>query len=388
MQPWQNPRLDEIRDETRQWAEQTFPGGSRRDRAGEFFSAEMMGELGSKGLLGICMPEQYGGQGRPVAEQVAAFEGLGWGCRDSGFVYAAISQVFGIQMILVLLGSEELCRRYLPGAISGEIQLLHCFTEEGGGSDAFGMETSAVKNEDGDWILSGTKTFITNGPQGDVAMVWAKTTEGRSPFALTAFMVDLTWQGASYGREFEKIGLRTVPMGEVIFEDVVVPADHVIGRKGGGLAALTESTGWERALLLTAALGPMARVLEEVVEWTRTREAYGKPIGAHQQVSSRVANMVMRHRLSRMAIYDMAARLGDGDSIQSHLESAAVTKLFVSENYTPFMIDAMQNFGVRGILYDWDIQQDLRDSIPATIYVGTSETMRNTIAKLAGVPVE
>jgi len=134
--------------------------------------------------------------------------------------------------------------------------------------------------------------------------------------------------------------------------------------------------------------GGSRRDLDDVFEWTRTREACGKAIGAHQQVSSRVANMAIRQRLSRMAIYDMAARLGDGGAIQSRLQSAAVTKLSVSEKYTPFMMDPMQNFGVRGILYDWDIQQDLRDSIPATIYVGTSETMRNTIAKLEGVPVQ
>lgn len=388
MQPWQDPQLDELRDETKTWAEDTFPGGLERDRVGHFFTPDMVKALGARGLLGICMPVRYGGEGRPVSHQVAAFEGLGWGCRDTGFVYAAISQVFGIQMTLALLAGDELNQRYLPPAINGEIQLIHCFTEEGGGSDAFGMQTTAVKNEHGAWVLNGTKTYITNGPQGDVAMVWARSGEGRSPFVLTAFMVDLRSPGVSFGREFEKIGLRTVPMGEIVLDDVVVPADHVVGRVGGGLAALTESTGWERALLLTAALGPMGRVLDEVVAWTREREAYGKQIGAHQQVSARVANMVMRHRMSRMAIYDMAARLGTGESIQPHLQDAAVTKLFVSENYTPFMMDAMQTFGVRGILYDWSVQQDLRDSLPSTIYVGTSETMRNTIAKLAGVPVE
>jgi alkylation response protein AidB-like acyl-CoA dehydrogenase len=388
MQPWQNPRIDQIRDDIKTWAEATYPGGERRDRIGEHFSSDMVKRLGERDLLGICMPARFGGQGRSVSDQVAAIEGLSWGCRDSGFVFAVASQLFGIQMTLALLGSDELNARYLPAAIRGDIQLIHCFTEEGGGSDAMGMSTRATKNDAGDWILTGTKTFITNGPHGDAAMVWARTGEGRSPFALTAFMVDLSWDGVSHGREFEKIGLRTVPMGEVVFDEVVVPADHVIGRQGGGLAALTESTGWERAVVLAVVLGPMGRVLEEIVAWTRTREANGKSIGAFQQVSSKVADMVTRYRMSRMAIYDMAARLGDGDSVQPHLEQAAITKLFVSESYQPFMIDAMQTFGVRGILFDWGVQQDLRDALPTTIYVGTSETMRNTIAKLSGVPVE
>ncbi len=388
MQPWQDPALDRIRDETADWARATFDqGGLERDRRGDAYDPVAWKSIASRGLLGICVPKAYGGQGRPVSHAVAAFEGLGRGCRDSGLVYAAISQVFGIQMPLALLGSEELKQLYLPGAVAGDISLVHGFTEEGGGSDAMGMGTVAHRHGD-DWILNGTKTFITNGPNADVAMVWARTGEGRSPFALSCFMVDMRWRGASLGRSFEKIALRTVHMGELIFDNVAIPASHLLGRVGGGLRALAESTGWERAVLLTSALGPMGRVLDEVVEWTKERHAYGKPIGAHQQVSSKVADMVMRYDLCRMVVYDMAARLGHGESVQPWLREAAVAKLFVSENYLPFMLDAVQTFGVRGILYDFGVQQDLRDAIPSTIYVGTSESMRNTIAKMAGVPVE
>ncbi|MDH3499510.1 MAG: acyl-CoA dehydrogenase family protein [Acidimicrobiia bacterium] len=388
MQPWQDPELDQIRDETRAWALETFgDGGSERDRVGHSYDPVAWKAIAERGLLGICMPEEFGGQGRPVTHAVAAFEGLGHGSRDSGLVYAAISQVFGIQMTLALLGSDELKRRYLPGSVAGDVTLVHGFTEEGGGSDAFGM-SAAARKEGESWILSGTKTFITNGPNADVAMVWAKTGEGRSPFALSCFIVDMAWDGASLGRTFEKVALRTVHMGELVFDEVVVPASHILGRKGGGLRALTESTGWERAVLLTSALGPMARVLDEVIDWSKDREAYGKPIGNYQQVSSKVADMIMRYKLSRMVIYDMAARLGHGESIQPWMQDAAIAKLFVSENYLPFMMDAVQTFGVRGILYDFPVQQDLRDAIPSTIYVGTSESMRNTIAKLAGVPVE
>ncbi len=388
MQPWQDPELDQIRDEIKTWAHDTLPaGGLERDRRGDAYDPLAWKAVADRGLLGMCLPAEYGGRGAPVSHAVAAFEGLGQGCRDTGLVYAAISQVFGIQMTIALLGSAELRAAYLPPTIAGELTLVHGFTEETGGSDAMGMSTAARPDGDG-WVLSGTKTFITNGPNADVAMVWAKTGEGRGPFALTCFLVDMRWPGAALGRTFEKIALRTVHMGELVFDEVAVPASHVLGRVGGGLRALTESTGWERAVLLTSALGPMGRVLDEVIEWCKTREAYGKPIGAHQQVSSKVADMIVRYNLSRMVIYDMAARLGYGESIQPWMQDAAVAKLFVSENYLPFMLDAMQTFGVRGVLHDFDIQQDLRDAIPSTIYVGTSESMRNIIAKLAGVPVD
>jgi alkylation response protein AidB-like acyl-CoA dehydrogenase len=388
VQPWQNPDLDRIRDETRAWAEEIFGvGGLERDRVGDSFDDMAWKAVAERGLLGICLPTEHGGQGRSVSEAVAAFEGFSHGCRDSGLVFAAISQVVGIQMSLALYASEELKQRYLAPAIAGDVSLVHGFTEDGGGSDAMGMVTTAERDGD-DWILNGTKTYITNGPRGDVAIVWAKTAEGRSPFALTCFMVDMSWEGASMGRTFEKVALRTVHMGELVFDQVRVPADHVVGRPGGGLQTLTESTAWERAIVLTSALGPMARVLDDVIEWTKTRQAYGKPIGSFQQISSKVADMSLRHHMCRMAIYDLAARLGNGDSIHPWLRESAMTKLFVSENYTPFMLDAMQTFGVRGILYDHEIQQDLRDAIPSTIYVGTSESMRNTIAKLAGLPVE
>lgn len=343
--------------------------------------------IAARGLLGICLPVEHGGEARPVIEAVAAFEGLSHGCLDSGVAYAATSQVFGIQMPLVLMASAELNQTYLPGIIAGDISVAHAFTEEGGGSDAFSMDTAATK--DGDhWILTGTKTFVTNAPRADLALVFARTGEGRSPFALTAFLVDMTWAGASYGRVFDKIGLRTVGMGELCFDAVRVPRSHAVSRAGDGLRVLTESTGWERALLLTSALGPMRRVLDQVIDRARNREQFGRPIGSFQQVSAKVADMVWRYKVSRMLIYEIAARLENGLSTNPLMQDTAIVKLFVSENYQQFMLDAVQIFGVRGILYDWPIQQAFRDSIPSTIYAGTSESLRNTIAKLAGLAVE
>jgi alkylation response protein AidB-like acyl-CoA dehydrogenase len=150
---------------------------------------------------------------------------------------------------------------------------------------------------------------------------------------------------------------------------------------------LAESTGWERGLLLATALGPMARTIDECVLRAKTRKQFDRPIGAFQQISAKIANMIMRHRICRQVIYDMASRLGNGQSIHPHAQDAAIVKLFVSENYIQVQLDAVQIFGVRGILLEYPQQQDLRDSISSTIWAGTSETLRNTIAKFAGIPV-
>ena len=386
-QPWHDPEIDEIRSAAQTWAEETFPNGLERDRVGDSYSNEAWKMLADHGFFGLCVPTEFGGEGRPVVRTLAAFEGLAAGCLDSGMVYAAISQVFGIQMPLALLASSDLVSQYMPGIITGDITLAHALTEEGGGSDAFGMATAAEKGDDG-WRLTGTKTFITNAPNADMALVFARTGEGRSPFSLSAFFVDMTWHGASYGRTFEKTGLRTVPMGELIFDDVLVPHDHVVGRAGMGLLTLTESTGWERGLLLVHGLGAMGRILELTTEHARSRQAYDKPIGSFQQVSSKVADMVSRHRIARMLMYDIAARIDAGSSASDLLSDTAVAKLYISEAYVDFMRDAVQLHGVRGILYDWQVQQGLRDAIPSTIWGGTSETLRNTIAKLEGLPVD
>ena len=387
MQPWEDPELDEIRERHVRFAEEHLGGDAlARDRAGEF-SRDRWKACAEFGVLGTCMAKEFGGQARPVTHAVAALEGLGYGCRDGGFVYALCSQLFGLQMPLQLLATDELKRRYLPRLVAGEILAAHAFSETEAGSDALSITTTATADGE-QFLLRGRKCFITNAPQADVALVFAKTSPGRSVLGLTAFLVDLQWEGASHGREFEKLGVRTVHMGELIFDDVRVPAGHVVGGKGGGIRVVGESTGWERAVLLTAALGPMSRCVDDCIAHAKTRRQFGKPIGAHQQVSSKIADMIVRLRTCRLVVYDMASRLQNGKSVQSMAQDAAIAKLFVSENYVKLEMDALQVFGVRGYLMDSFIQQGLRDSLSSTIYAGTSEIMRNMIARFAGLPVE
>ncbi len=385
MQPWENPELDEIKGNYYQLAVDHFDGDySERDRIGEF-SLERWKKAAEVGFLGMNLPKKYGGHDMATTQMVAAFEGFSEACRDSGFIFALGNQLCGIQFTINQFASDEIKEQYLPELINGNRLAAYAFTEETSGSDAYSMQTTAVEEGDG-FRLNGTKCYLTNSPYSDLALVFAKTSDVRGPFSLTAFLVDMNWEGASQGREFEKVGLRTVRMGELLFDNVFVPKSHIIGGKGVGLRVLTESTGWERAILIAIALGPMNRGLKECVDRVKNRQQFDKPIGSFQQISSKIANMVMKQKICRQVIYDLASKIESGKSMHAVAQDTAIAKLFVSENFVQFEMDAMQIFGVRGYLIESFINQDLRDSLSFNIWSGTSETLRNTIAKLEGLP--
>jgi alkylation response protein AidB-like acyl-CoA dehydrogenase len=216
--------------------------------------------------------------------------------------------------------------------------------------------------------------------------VFAKTANKRSPLDFTGFMVDLDWDGVSHGEPYEKATLRTCSMGRLDFEDVFVPKSHIVGGVGRGLNVIKFSIGWERVMLMGVCIGPMGRVIKETIARAKEREQFGKPIGSFQQISSKIADMIVRHRLSRQIVYDLCGQLTEADGdIGRFLEHVAITKLYVTESFKKSMLDATQIWGGRGVCFDWPIQQDMRDSLSSTIWAGTSETLRNTVAKLNGV---
>jgi alkylation response protein AidB-like acyl-CoA dehydrogenase len=174
------------------------------------------------------------------------------------------------------------------------------------------------------------------------------------------------------------VGLRSVGLGELIFDDVAVPADHVLGKVGWGLRLVTESTNWERAFLLITALGQMRRVLDQIIDGSKSGAVHGD----FDTLSGPVAGLIWRYRLSRLAIYDLAGRFAVGRASNPHMQDAAITKHFVSRNYQEFMSAALTLIGPAGLTTDHEAQQHLRDSIASTIYSGTSETLEKTISRL------
>ncbi|MGK5496580.1 acyl-CoA dehydrogenase family protein [Streptomyces sp. URMC 125] len=321
-----------------------------------------------------------------VTEAVARFEGLGLGGLDPGLCYGAASQLFGIQMPLrTLLSADRLA--LLDGTADGELLLCHASTEEGGGSDPLSCTTTATRLDDGSYRLSGRKAFITAAPVADRGLVFARTGEGRSPFALSAFLVDLDAPGVSRGAPEDKSALPGVPMGSLTFDGVTVPEDRLVLREGAGLTVMAATTACERALLLSYALGPMRRLLEDTVAWSADRRQFDRPMGASHQVAGRVADMAVRVHRCRELVYGMARRFDEGTAVRHLAHDAAMVKISVTEDHLRIAETAGMLAGVRAFIRDRAGFADLASALAGSVYAGPNDLLRVSVARGLGLPV-
>jgi alkylation response protein AidB-like acyl-CoA dehydrogenase len=279
-------------------------------------------------------------------------------------------------------GSEAQKGRYLKGLCDGTLIGAHAITEPGSGSDTFSMRTRAQR--DGSrWRINGSKTFISNGPVADVAIVFAVTDSSKGFHGgLTAFLVETSTPGFSVGRKMEKMGLRTSPVGEISFQDMLVGEDQVLGTVGGGSAVFGTAMDWERTLLVASHVGAIERLLETSVTYSRTRSQFGQAIGKFQAVAHKIADMKVQLEAARLLTYRAAWRL---DHTRNSSMDASIAKLFVSESLVKAAIDAVQIHGGYGFMVEYEVERALRDAIGGTIYSGTSEMQRNIIARWLGL---
>jgi alkylation response protein AidB-like acyl-CoA dehydrogenase len=318
-----------------------------------------------------------------VTAAVGAIEELGAAGGAPGLCYALASQLFGLAHPLHAMLDPG--RRSL---VDGGRVLCHALTEEGGGSDPLSMRTRAERRPDGTWRLHGRKAFVTAAPVAETALVFARTTAERTPFSLTAFLVDLAAPGVSRDAAFPKTALVDVPMGALDLDGVVVGPDDVVGGEGSGLAVLSTTTVWERGLLLCYALGTMRRVLHATVEWARTREQFGRRMGASALVAGRVADMALALHRSREMVHAMAARFDAGDSARRLADAAALTKLSVSQDHLAFAEQAAALGGVRSFVEDTGLTADLLSPAAGLVYAGPNDLLRVSVARGLGLPVE
>ncbi|UQA93992.1 acyl-CoA dehydrogenase family protein [Streptomyces halobius] len=322
----------------------------------------------------------------PVTRSLAVIEGIGLAGADPGLCYALASQLFGMQFPLRdALGDGAW--RAVDDVQQGRVLLCHALTERGGGSDPFSMETRARRDGDG-FVLDGAKTFITAAPVADRAIVFARTAEGRSPFALSAFLFPLDLPGIRRGETFAKTALPTVPMGELIFEGARLPAGALLGEEGSGLAVMASTTAWERSVILGYALGPMQRLLARTVDWAADRDHFNRSMGASHQVAGRISDMALALHRSRVQLYSMAARLDAGTPARQLAAEAALTKISVSEDYVRLTEHATALSGVRAFLPDFDLAADLAGPMAALTYAGPNDLLRVGVARQLGLPVE
>ncbi len=366
-----------FRESMKKFAEKVVsPGIIERDIKGEF-NWEAWKKAGEFGILGLPIPEEYGGSGADIMTMLAGMEGFGFGCRDAGFYLSMAAHIVIGEIPIWKFGTEEQKRKYLPKMCSGEWIGAYALTEPDAGSDALSLRTKAEKRGDY-YILNGTKIFITNGPIADIVVVFATVDYTKRAKGITAFIVEKGFQGFSVSRELDKMGQRTSPTGELIFEDCKVPVENRLGKEGQGVDILKESLEWERACLLAGTIGQIEYELNRCVRYANERIQFGKPIGQFQLIQEKLANMKMRLESARLLVYRAAWMKEKG--ISAPIE-AAIAKLAISETRVANALDAVQIHGGYGYMREFEVERVLRDSIAATIGAGTSEIQRINIAK-------
>jgi alkylation response protein AidB-like acyl-CoA dehydrogenase len=345
------------------------------------FSFEAWRRCGDLGLLGLCVPEADGGMGLGSLSTARAMEAFGRGCEDTGLTFAVSAHLFACVAPLALFGSDEQKARWLPGLIDGRTIAANAITEAGAGSDVFSLKTRAERRGD-DYVLSGEKSYVTNGPVADVFVVYAVTNPTHGYFGISAFVVPKDAPGLTVGAPFEKVGLVTAQTSSVYFDNCVVSAKHLLAAEGQGALVFEQSMGWERACLFACYLGVLDRQLERCVAYASERKQFGKPIGDNQAIAHRVADMKQRLEAARLLLY-RACWLRD----QGHdaLMDISLAKLAVSEAAVKSGLDAIQIHGGNGVIVDYGIERMLRDALPSTIFSGTSEMQRSIIARELGL---
>ena len=333
------------------------------------------------GLLGLSVPAEYGGSGASATTIAAALEALGYGCRDNGLIFSLNAQLWAIERPLIRFGSDALKARYLPGLADGSLLGAHGMSEPESGSDAFSLRTTATAAGDG-WVLNGSKTFVTNGPEADVFVVFATTDRNLGFAGLCAFLVERDAPGLTVGAPFRKMGLQTSPMSELFLDGCEVPGGALIGPAGAGMHVFNDAMLWERGLILAASVGTMRRHLELSVAYASERKQFGKAIGQFQAVSHRLADMRLRLETSRLMLYRFARLLDEGTATAA---DAALTKLQLSDSLVHSAMSAMEIHGGYGYMSEYPFEREVRDALASRIYSGTSDMLRNVVAHSLGL---
>lgn len=349
--------------------------------SGSVFSRTLWKEAAEFGILGLPVPEAYGGTDRGAVSTILAMEALGRGCRDQGLLFSMHAHMWSVVMPIITFGSDAQKDRYLEPLVDGRLIGAHGMSEPDSGSDAFSMRARAEKVEGG-YRLNGTKTFVTNAPVADLFVVFATVDPSRGMWGVTTFLIDRDTPGLSVSEPFKKMGLRTSPMAEIILDDCVVSEDAVLGSPGQGAAIFNHSMAWERSCILASQVGAMDHQLQTCLTYAKERKQFGKPIGDFQLVAARLADMKVRLDTSRLLLYRAAWSMAEDEDAKM---ASAVAKLYISEAAVASALDAIQTHGGYGFMEEFDVERDLRDFLGGTLYSGTSDIQRLLVARHLGL---
>ena len=367
--------IDSLREMVRRFAQERIaPQAADIDRSNEF-PAELWQELGALGLLGMTAEPEYGGSGLGYVAHVVAMEEISRASASVGLSYGAHSNLCVNQ--IKRWGTPEQKAKYLPKLCSGENVGALAMSESGSGSDVVSLRLRAEKRNDA-YVLSGSKMWITNGPDADTMVVYAKTDPERKSRGITAFIVEKTMKGFSVAQKLDKLGMRGSNTGELVFDNVEVPFENVLHEEGRGVEVLMSGLDYERVVLAGGPLGIMAACMDVVVPYVHDRKQFGQQIGEFQLVQGKLADMYTMMNACRAYVYAVASACDRGETTR---KDAAGCILYAAEKATQTALDAIQLLGGNGYINDYPTGRLLRDAKLYEIGAGTSEIRRWLIGR-------
>jgi isovaleryl-CoA dehydrogenase len=358
-----------------------YPLAARMD-AEEWWPAQAFAQLGPQGYLGITVPEQYGGAGADLftsALVLQAFSrwnhalGLAWVAHDN----LCVNNIYRN-------ANEELRRRYLPGLCSGKLVGALGLTEPGAGSDALGSMRTTARREGDHYLLNGSKLYITNGPVADVLLVYAKTAPERGPQGISAFIVEKAFEGFRVAQKLTKMGFRGSQTAELVFTDCRVPAANLVGAEHGGIAVVMSGLDLERAMIAPLCLGIAERALELALEYSQSRQQFGRKIGEFQMIQAKLAEMYVGVETTRTFTYRVLAAANDleiGGGGRGHIHAlTAASVMYASESMNRVLSEAVQVHGGSGYIWESEVNRLFRATKLLEIGAGTTEVRKLIIA--------
>ena len=366
---------DMIRDTVRRFSEaEIAPRAAEIDRSNDFPN-DLWRKFGDLGLLGITVEEDLGGTGLGYLEHVVAMEEISRASASVGLSYGAHSNLCVNQ--IRRNGTEEQKRRYLPKLMTGEHVGALAMSEPGAGSDVVSMRLKAEKKGDR-YILNGNKMWITNGPDADVLVVYAKTDPSAGPKGITAFLIEKDFKGFSTAQKLDKLGMRGSNTGELVFQDCEVPEDNILGRLNGGVRVLMSGLDYERAVLAAGPTGIMMACMDVVLPYVHERKQFGQSIGEFQLMQGKLADMYTTMNACRAYVYAVAKACDRGETTR---KDAAGVILYAAEKATWMALEAIQALGGNGYINEYPTGRLLRDAKLYEIGAGTSEIRRMLIGR-------
>jgi alkylation response protein AidB-like acyl-CoA dehydrogenase len=352
-----------------------LPGAAERDQS-HVYPEDVIRQMGEMGFLGMFVPEAYGGAGLSLLDYIVALEEICYADAGVGVIMSVNNSL--VCWPLLTFGTEAQKQKYLPSLATGEKVGCYALTEVGAGSDAGAQATRITKNDAGNYVLNGTKMWITNGPNADVAIAYANLAPEERHRGVCAFILESDWDGYKVGKVEDKLGINCSPTSELIFEDLEVPAENLLGEERGGFKIAMATLDGGRIGISAQSLGIAQRSFDLAVAHAKQRVAFGKPIADKQAIQWMVADMGVRIDASRLLAHRAAVAKDRGDRAS---RECSMAKLFSSETANFCADKALQIHGGYGFSKEYEVERLYRDARITTLYEGTSEIQRLVIAK-------